>query len=771
MKQTKSKKSMKQFLTLALAFVMVFTGMGIGSWGVDTAWADTQITVNGAVLEEITGSKYSGDVDVFLAKVDENATTISLSIDSSYYIRIESSFSLEPTYASESIYSQTAWYNSAEAYVAYQGCGSANVEDLLAEYDGYDSIEDYLVDNYGYSTVEEFMEKEIGGTVQDAWSEVEYETIPYNNGAYTVTLPDVNASINASTFSQYFGNSSKSYDATAKRYYLFELCQDINGILGRTADCKAVVLVQVGGGLTIDCDRLNAAIAQAVGIKAADYHAQNDGYNGKKSINDLRKELAANETIKKDTAILNKISSKEAPITSFWGLYEAAMARADEIYPAGADGVRSLKDGISQSQVDAVAELLKVSIANLIPKSQLNATKLYEALRPVYWEYGESVRYDHITFEDKGEVHKVSADNCTQASWAAYTRATEPAAAYLTKLFDKNGNATAFNKAEAAKRDQPGETEADKLADAIDLTQLVNQKTYDEAYQDWKTREAEAASLLVQYDPTKLLETDYTPVSWKTYADTYQALKDIAEYRIVGGTKADYDMLKNFYQNGDWLTNLLPQSYNKLESREGVTVTLQYTNGLAAAYPAVRGNGTDAYSGEISLAKGSTTVKDALAQTQITVHIGTGISGVLPKVTGSSFDSASKAWFAVYINDEFRGVYQNVSSLSKVYLKKGDSIRVNRIVQPLFESEESSGMTSSAIYRLPADASMYQDSAAVIGIDSITTDLKVGDKAKLQLSLKDAYGTDSGTQRSAEGITLFVSETPGKTKPSKPGTS
>ena len=39
MKQTKSKKSMKQFLTLMLAFIMVFTGMGIGSWGVDEAWA------------------------------------------------------------------------------------------------------------------------------------------------------------------------------------------------------------------------------------------------------------------------------------------------------------------------------------------------------------------------------------------------------------------------------------------------------------------------------------------------------------------------------------------------------------------------------------------------------------------------------------------------------------------------------------------------------------------------------------------------------------
>ena len=31
---------MKQFLTLMLAFVMVFTGMGIGSWGVEQAWAD-----------------------------------------------------------------------------------------------------------------------------------------------------------------------------------------------------------------------------------------------------------------------------------------------------------------------------------------------------------------------------------------------------------------------------------------------------------------------------------------------------------------------------------------------------------------------------------------------------------------------------------------------------------------------------------------------------------------------------------------------------------
>ena len=747
-----NKNLTKQILTLMLAFIMVFTGMSIGSWGVDTAWADTQITVNGAVLEEITGSKYSGDVDVFLAKVDENATTISLSVDSSYYIRVESTFYLEPTYATESIYSQTAWYNSAEAYVAYQGCGSANVEDLLAE-SGCDSIEAYLEDYYGYSNVEEYMEQEVGETVQNAWAGEGYKTIPYNNGSYTVTLPGVNASINASTFSQYFGNSSKSYDAAAKRYYLFELCQDINGILGRTADCKAVVLVQVGGGLTIDCDRLNAAIAQAVGIKAADYHAQNDGYNGEKSINDLRKELAANETIKKDTAILNKISSKEAPITSFWSLYEAAMARVDDIYPADTDGVRSLKDGISQSQVEAAAELLKVSIANLIPTSQLNATKLYEALRPLYWAGStDQLAYEGIASQ------QVSADNCTQASWTAYTQAKEPAAAYLAKLFHEDGSANEkFNKPD-------NQEEADKLAKAVDSTQLVNQEKYDDAYQNWKKREAEANSLLVQYDPAKLRKADYTEASWKTYTDTYHALKEIVEYRIIGGTRADYDMLHSLYQNGDWLTNLLPQSYNKLESKGDITVTLQYTNGLAAVYPAVRTSGTDAYCGEVSLTDGKTTVKDAFDKAGIILDTGKKMTGIVPSASWGMTDSAETPYFAVYVDDEFRGVYQTTNKLAQVYLKDGAKVRLNRIVQPLFESEDSTSMTSSAIFRLPADASMYRDSVAVIRIDSMTSDLKVGDKAKLQLSLKDADGTDSGTQRSAEGITLFVSETPGTTK-------
>ena len=84
-----NKNLTKQILTLMLAFVMVFTGMGIGSWGVDEAWADGEtlpiIKYNGdniASLEEIGTFEDLGESTfcsgvtkgkVYLACLPENA--------------------------------------------------------------------------------------------------------------------------------------------------------------------------------------------------------------------------------------------------------------------------------------------------------------------------------------------------------------------------------------------------------------------------------------------------------------------------------------------------------------------------------------------------------------------------------------------------------------------------------------------------------------------------------------------------------------------------
>ena len=650
MEKTKKQRTINKLLTLVLAFVMVFTGMGIGSWGVDTAWADE---LPFSITDE-HGAQFDMETIGFNHKIKIQDANIKVKISGLVF----------------------------------------QISDLSLKYVFYEG-------------------QESGEHLSD---------FGYNEGTYT--LPITPFHVDTETANRWFSNDGIKIDGTAD-YYVLTVDED-------TDDCNQHFFIfEKSSGMTINKEPLQTAISDAEKIDSTKYHTTNDRWNGSKY-------------------------SKNG----FWADLQAVIDAAKAVYD---------NEGATQAQVDAAAKTLdrndsnsalSNAIANLIPTSQLNATKLYKALRPLYWISSEN----QATYEELNEYWKVTADNCTQASWTAYMQTREPAEAYLAKLFDKDGNATTFNKAEAAKGDQPGETEADKLADAIDPAQLVNQEKYDDAYQDWKKREAEANSLLVQYDPAKLRKADYTEASWKTYTDTYHALKEIAEYRIIGGTRADYDMLHSLYQNGDWLTNLLPQSYNKLESKGDITVTLQYTNGLAAAYPAVRTSGTDAYCGEVSLTKGKTTVKDAFDKAGIILDTGKKMTGIVPSVGWGTHDSAETPYFAVYVDDEFRGVYQTTDKLAQVYLKDGAKVRLNRIVQPLFESEDSTSMTSSAIFRLSADASMYQDSAVVISIDSITTDLKVGDKAKLQLSLKDAYGTDSGTQRSAEGITLFVSETPGTTK-------
>ena len=649
------------FVTLMLAFVMVFTGMGIGSWGVDTAWADETIpvlTIQKNTNKEIEVVSNAGTELVSIEKKNAEIT-INGKKTSMLYI---------------------ATINSGTKFVLMQTVANLNPTSRY-------------------------------WNAENSQSNIRFE----RKKEYSYDS-DLCKSLKTNEATLKKLNLNNMYATNCGAYYFVGI--DITST-------SASVLIQIKEKTApIDKSKLETAIenADAIVAKSAGYYTEDDRYNGKSSSAD-----------------------------GFWNDMKSALSAAKNIN-SSADS--------SQEQINRVTDTLTAAIANLIPTSQLNATKLYEALRPLYWISIEN----QATYEELGEHWKVTADNCTQASWTAYTQTREPAEAYLAKLFDKDGNATAFNKAEAAKGDQPGETEADKLADAIDPTQLVNQEKYDTAYQNWKKREAEANSLLVQYDPAKLREANYTKPSWKTYTDTYHALKEIAEYRIIGGTRADYDMLHSLYQNGDWLTNLLPQSYNKLESKGDITVTLQYTNGLAAAYPAVRTSGTDAYCGEVSLTDGSTTVKDAFDEAGIILDTGKKMTGIVPSVAWGTTDSAETPYFAVYVDDEFRGVYQRTNQLSGIYLKDGAKVRLNRIVQPLFESEDSTSMTSSAIFRLPADASMYRDSAAVIRIDSITTGLKVGDKAKLQLSLKDAYGTDSGTQRSAEGITLFVSETPGTTK-------
>ena len=101
----------KQILTLMLAFVMVFTGMGIGSWGVDEAWADngneipvivcaddSNITVWKSNLTEyelagekipITLYEVTVPINTYEIKVSTQMETVQAIVDYEYQYKID----------------------------------------------------------------------------------------------------------------------------------------------------------------------------------------------------------------------------------------------------------------------------------------------------------------------------------------------------------------------------------------------------------------------------------------------------------------------------------------------------------------------------------------------------------------------------------------------------------------------------------------------------------------------------------------------------------
>ena len=74
-----NKNLTKQILTLVLTFVMVFTGMGIGSWGVDTAWADEN---NTSTISNLTSENLGNPIgkhnetDVYFVKTYDTKFTM-----------------------------------------------------------------------------------------------------------------------------------------------------------------------------------------------------------------------------------------------------------------------------------------------------------------------------------------------------------------------------------------------------------------------------------------------------------------------------------------------------------------------------------------------------------------------------------------------------------------------------------------------------------------------------------------------------------------------
>lgn len=680
----------KRIVSFLLALVMAVSLLPVSAFAVDGKLPD----VAGTTLEEIIGSTYGGAAKVYLAKIPTGTSSISITVPDNTFIRTADNIGGCQVYAPETLLEKEAWYHSAES-AAYHFVGSTPEED------GYDSFEEWLSDVSGYDSIDDMFNDLGVSSAEDYWK----DTIGTSD-SQTLTLSTNKIKKTGKTdFEKWFKNTQVAYDATVS-FYIVELCTNTEVLLSpgeNIADGRAdqVVLVQVGESIRLNVEDLQTTINNA---PTTGYYTVGDRWNGK--------------TISEN---------------GFWADYQSTLAKAKAMLTAAS----------SQEQVDTAAAVLQAAIGNLISKSNVNATALYEALNTKWCWHGE----DHMS-NTAGDP--VSADNCTSLSWQPYAKALTDGQALLDKLYE-NGAPTDENTASK-------QGEVDKLAAATDAHILVNKEAYAAAYDKYMAAKPEAEALLQQYDPAKLKESDYTADSWKTYTDAYDTLKSNVAYRVVGGTTEDYAMLSSFSQH----MAALKYAYRQLTSATDVTVSFTYINNFSALYPGFGGTSLYANS-SLPLAAGSANLLGAYnaANIELDTHDDTSLPGYYYANTGDT-----NPRFLVFINGSCAGLYiwssRNSTlypqhALSAVQLHNGDSVKMVRVAMPQFNKEDSSGLDSSKWNLLNASEEHYQSSVALIDMTAPGS-AKVGDKATFSATVTEANTTNLGSGKSAAGITLFISD-------------
>ena len=669
------------------------------------------VSVANTTLEQISGSAYNSNVDVYLAVLPSNLSDITITIPGDSFIKARSSIGLVEAYAPTAVLEKESWYTSYDDAAIYACYGKLDdVENI-----GYDTIEDFLSDYCGgcENSEQHITECEGYESAEAFWND-KFHADSFTGSSCTLKISDLSG-VAQNTFDSLFGTSNVQFDNTV-RYRIVEISTDSNQLFSQEGsyngtDITHAVLVQIGESIKLDKTALQKIIDSAPVESDNKYYTTDDRYNGS--------------------------TTSE---TGFWQEYQAALANANSI----------LNKAKSQEEIDAAKATLETAIANLIPKTEANSTALYETVNTTWrWQQGE-------LSDTTGTP--VSADNCTAITWDAYEAAWAAAKTLLDSLY-VDGTAPAIDR-------QP---ELDAAVSAADPHKLVNAELYNTAYEDCLSSKAEAEALIEQYDPTKLNESDYSAETWAAYVSAYNVLKDDMAYRIIGGTTEDYAMLKAFngyyaYNESGQLTHYpahidaLKDARKQLASTKDVTISFTYINNFSAQYEGFRGKGTDLYANaSLSLTSGNATLGAAFDLAGITVdtHNDTTLPGL-----GTSNNGDENPVFALYVNGSHYGDYRwsAKAKWNNVQLHERDVVRLVRIPLQMFNCEDSSGYDSSKVSILPASPGFgyYENSYAMIHA-SAPASTTVGDQAAFSATVTGAYAGASGS-KSAENITLFISD-------------
>ena len=305
---------------------------------------------------------------------------------------------------------------------------------------------------------------------------------------------------------------------------------------------EGIVLIDVEKKPELDTTAIKKATAKADALKSA-YYQSDDRYNGKTSIASLVETLKANTTIQKDTATLS-ILNQEANVSGFGALYQAALARANALYPS-TNGARNVANDATQDGLDAAAALLDAAVDNLIFTGALNTTPLYEA-----WQRANSLGYNDLSLKAY-----------TETSVAKFKAERDKVKAYLDSLF-ADGKTP-----ENSPENQAALDAAVANAKALP-TLLVHQSLVSYSEQNTKTIQALAARYGAGENP------GYTEESWSALQSTRtDALAYVKEHPVTDRLTKDEN--RGLREKANTLWNAICALKS---TKEQISVTLTYTD-------------------------------------------------------------------------------------------------------------------------------------------------------------------------------------------------
>ena len=470
-------------------------------------------------------------------------------------------------------------------------------------------------------------------------------------------------------------------DSTATYYFLCVNPNKVNNTVQRDIFGILIQVKPTGTPATEDEIKTLSELVDAIDKNDENWYQSNDRYNGS-----------------------DVITGKD---DGFWNQFKAengAYQKAKQLLSS---------DTITSEQIQSILPDLRKAIAKLIPKTEVNATVLYEAV------------------QDSGGK---SESQYTAATWVPFSEAKAAAETMLAELYDAETREATERNWGPKHEGTPGDdaiTQSKVDAAATALTQAQGNLCLASSYGESQDKVALVSKLLPKLiaQANRAAEADYTAESWASF-QTALIAANAATAPTLTGTWADKAAAAAYQKVYD---DLYDAYYYRLVTANKFTVDFEVTDTSNA-----RTNTPATGVLESAEMDAGSTLNDLVAKYAVTKH-------------------SSK--YAVMINGVLVGKsylmprFEVTLKTGNPTLHPGDQV----CLIPTFDPRSTLGATLGTIEAVPWQ---YLDS---VKQTNFKTDADITAEAgkAFNVSVEEAYaylGAYTGSKTPASGMTLFLSE-------------